>query len=645
MEKRGISRRISAFSSSMANGKPQPVAPEVLEMYEKRIRERQAQAKAKASMITADGSVSIANVKSCAFTDEVFCLYDTRANCMVLPNGPEFKGSPIKCTLPGETVVEGQVIQVLSMKNNDAKVKVVALQGAAPIMPMAILVDMAGWKIEITDTIPALMVATDQQGKRRSLSRVDGLHYLCHEDFMACLTDAYKKVDVLGRVHQSALKKYVRGLKSKDKGLLGSLAEAEELSSGSTFADEGRSSNGARKGEKLRTNLIRVPKETVLDPSNIDRTRIALSKPTGNTGELFKKIAFLTEIHAKQHNRRFARSGIANKGVAIQMGAKTGRGTGFDVEHQYVLKNTLEEDKTELLEAVHALARTHVSQISYTSVVVTKLEAGQMLNPHVDNKNHGNIRNHTICFGEYEGGQLQVERLNKNGVLEWQLVGLTKMWVSSYAGSMMHRVSEVTTGARYSVTFYTPGNLGMVPEGDWDYLRKAGFPIDEVCARLQFFGMELLQGAKVPGRPVDTTDTSSTSGQKPVSFVPAVSSLETQESENKGSEEVLSPLDPLGKLLREGCYLCGESKGGTTCSICEKLACSQHIRVRIDQQQQKALPVCRSCSLLDESSRHTGLETLPLNINELTEGIKALDCLCSSTFVLRMEDQLNRIKR
>eukprot|EP00971_Amphidinium_carterae_P099075 1959167-Amphidinium_carterae.3 len=64
-----------------------------------------------------------------------FFLYDTGANCMVLPSGPGFKGSPIKCTLPGETVVEGQVIQVLSMKNNDAKVKVVALPGAAPIMP------------------------------------------------------------------------------------------------------------------------------------------------------------------------------------------------------------------------------------------------------------------------------------------------------------------------------------------------------------------------------------------------------------------------------------------------------------------------------------------------------------------------------
>eukprot|EP00971_Amphidinium_carterae_P159355 3158841-Amphidinium_carterae.1 len=124
---------------------------------------------------------------------------------MVLPSGPDFKGVPIKCTLPGETIVEGQVIQVLSMKKNDTKVKVVSLPGAAPIMPMAILVDMAGWKIEATDNEPALLVATNLQGRKRFLNRVDALHYLCHDDFMACLSDAYKRVDVLGKVHQSAL--------------------------------------------------------------------------------------------------------------------------------------------------------------------------------------------------------------------------------------------------------------------------------------------------------------------------------------------------------------------------------------------------------------------------------------------------------
>eukprot|EP00971_Amphidinium_carterae_P120397 2385397-Amphidinium_carterae.1 len=155
---------------------------------------------------------------------------------------------------------------------------------------------------------------------------------------MACLSDAYKRVDVLGKVHQSALKKYVASLKSRNSGSLGSLSENEDSSCGGTLANEGRTATRNKKGKGEQANLIRIPKELeefVLptDPTNIDRTRIALSKPNGKTGEIFKKIAFLTEIYAKQQNNRFARSGIASTGVSIQMGAKTGRGTGFDVKY------------------------------------------------------------------------------------------------------------------------------------------------------------------------------------------------------------------------------------------------------------------------------------------------------------------------
>eukprot|EP00971_Amphidinium_carterae_P248353 4930433-Amphidinium_carterae.1 len=142
--------------------------------------------------------------------------------------------------------------------------------------------------------------------------------------------------------------------------------------------------------------------------------------------------------------------------------------------------------------------------------------------------------------------------------------------------------------------------------------------------------MELFPGMKLQSRPADTTETTSASDQKTFSLGPAVSSFEVQQKNSEGPKEVLSPLEPLERPSIEGCYLCGDCKGGTSCSTCGKLACSQHIRVKIDQQKQKALPVCRSCSLMDESSRHTGLETLPLKINELTDGIKALNCLCSS---------------
>eukprot|EP00971_Amphidinium_carterae_P099074 1959167-Amphidinium_carterae.2 len=457
---------------------------------------------------------------------------------------------------------------------------------------------MAGWKIEATKTQPALLEATDLQGKRRSLNRVDGLHYLCHEDFMACLTDAYKKVDVLGKVHQ----RRITGITFGSRGIL--------IWRG----------NNQEKG--ARTNLIRVPKELedlVLptDPTNIDRTRIALSKPNGKTGELFKKTAFLIEIYAKQQNSRFARFGIASTRVAIQMGAKTGRGTGFDVQHQYVLKKTLEEDKKELLEAVHALAKTHVGQISYTSVVVTKLKAGQGLNCHVDNKNHGHIPNHTICFGDFEGGHLEVERPNKKGDKEWQLVGVDRMWISFYARSMMHGVSEVKQGVRYSVTFYTPGTLDMVPEGDWDCLRSGSEALD-------FLSTKCVQGCSF-------FVWSSCQERRPrvAMWISPIQLPRPRKSQfHSGLQFRVSRCRRRTATVQRKYFLlwihmCGESRGSTCCSNCGKLACSQHIRVKVDQQQQKALPVCRSCPLMDESSRHSGLEALPLNITELTDGIRS----------------------
>eukprot|EP00971_Amphidinium_carterae_P295453 5867860-Amphidinium_carterae.1 len=120
------------------DGKPQPVAPELLEMFEKRNEARAN--KPRASMITSDSSVSIAHVQTrCA--DQVY----------------------------------------LAGRNSGHR---------------------TGWKIEAIHSgtsVPVVMMATDLKGKRRQLNRVDNLHYLSHSDFMACLMDLYRKVDVLGQ--------------------------------------------------------------------------------------------------------------------------------------------------------------------------------------------------------------------------------------------------------------------------------------------------------------------------------------------------------------------------------------------------------------------------------------------------------------
>eukprot|EP00971_Amphidinium_carterae_P203954 4047432-Amphidinium_carterae.2 len=108
-------------------------------------------------------------------------------------------------------------------------------------------------------------------------------------------------------------------------------------------------------------------------------------------------------------------------------------------------------------------------------------------------------------------------------------MGLAKTWVSFYAKSLRHKVSEVARGTRYSVTYYTPGRLNTIPSGDWECLRTHGFPVDEVIARLQFFGMEFPREVVPVIKRPETSDT--TSDQKPptVSFGALSSSAQTQE--------------------------------------------------------------------------------------------------------------------
>ena len=46
-----------------------------------------------------------------------------------------------------------------------------------------------------------------------------------------------------------------------------------------------------------------------------------------------------------------------------------------------------------------------------------------------------------------------------------------------HALKVVHRVTLVVKGARYSITLYTPGKLDRLTAQDWDNLAKTGFPI------------------------------------------------------------------------------------------------------------------------------------------------------------------------
>ena len=75
-------------------------------------------------------------------------------------------------------------------------------------------------------------------------------------------------------------------------------------------------------------------------------------------------------------------------------------------------------------------------------------------------------------FGKYRGGSLQMLR---NG--EWYSYDNDCQWMSFDALKVVHPVTPVKTGARYSITLYTPGKLDRLTAQDWDNLAKCGFPI------------------------------------------------------------------------------------------------------------------------------------------------------------------------
>ena len=59
----------------------------------------------------------------------------------------------------------------------------------------------------------------------------------------------------------------------------------------------------------------------------------------------------------------------------------------------------------------------------------------------------------------------------------WHSYDIDCQWLSFDALRFVHRVVPVKSGARYSITLYTPGKLERLTAQDWDLLAKAGFPI------------------------------------------------------------------------------------------------------------------------------------------------------------------------
>ena len=124
------------------------------------------------------------------------------------------------------------------------------------------------------------------------------------------------------------------------------------------------------------------------------------------------------------------------------------------------------------MKKVHSLARCCNKELPYTGVYLTQLETGQRLNQHRDYRNHEKYLNYTINFGLYEGGHLEMLRGD-----EWESCAVPLMWIEFTADIIQHRVREVTTGARFSVTLFTPSHLERLSQEDWMNLESFGFPV------------------------------------------------------------------------------------------------------------------------------------------------------------------------
>ena len=163
------------------------------------------------------------------------------------------------------------------------------------------------------------------------------------------------------------------------------------------------------------------------------------------------------------------RGKVTGGALSLTFGAQTGRGS----DHSCVIKSTLDPVYQTLISCVHQLAQNAAAAaLPYLGIQILKLEEGQELNQHRDYHNHPDYPNHTMKFGKYKGGSLQMLR---NGT--WHSYDSDSQWLSFDALRFVHRVVPAQSGARYSVTLYTPGKLERLTAQDWDLLATSGFPI------------------------------------------------------------------------------------------------------------------------------------------------------------------------
>ena len=167
------------------------------------------------------------------------------------------------------------------------------------------------------------------------------------------------------------------------------------------------------------------------------------------------------ELHPPSNPNRGRVSGTAQ---SLMFGAQPGRGS----DRSCVIKRTLntEYQYHGLIDLLHQWAQNAVGPaLPYLGFQILNLGIGQNMNQHRDYHNHPDYPNHTMKFGKYKGGSLQTLR---DGT--WHSYDKENQWLSFDALKVVHQVTAVTWGERYSITLYTPGKLECLTAQDWDIL-------------------------------------------------------------------------------------------------------------------------------------------------------------------------------
>ena len=157
-------------------------------------------------------------------------------------------------------------------------------------------------------------------------------------------------------------------------------------------------------------------------------------------------VEWFEHFHPPANPNRGRLSGTA---PSLTFGAQTGRGS----DRSCVIKRTNDHKFHPLMTLVHELAQNAVApMLPYLGFQILRLGEGQSLNQHGDYHNHPDYPNHTMKFGKYMGGSLQMMR---DG--QWYSYNTENRWLSFGALKVVHKVTPVTKGERYSITLHIPG--------------------------------------------------------------------------------------------------------------------------------------------------------------------------------------------